>query len=321
MNTKRLALLIALLSLGQSSAYASVNVQTFRLSTSDRYLTTDQGMYLRGPYDSSPSEDDRWSLGVQYNYADHPLVEYDRTTGQRVDVPVQSIQTTLFSTTLKRNDYSITLQVPFHLANLASQGSELALGDTRIVGVVPIKSLQNEDEGFSIVPEMDLPTGSKSLLLSNGGLGLGAKAAYERKFGTVMAAANLGVLFYTAGEYRDIDYTRQIPWSLATLVPVTDKVSVNAELFQFHNMSAGSSQNPGELLIGSRVQLSPTVLGNAAVSFGGTDFQKSNDYRIQFGVKVDLSPSNGSKSESSRSESTQSESNTMDFSGNSDLGL
>ncbi len=270
-----------------SQALAGANVQTLRLSTGMRYQTTEEGFYLKGMLEN-PATTPRWDLGVHYHYDDQPLVEFDPRTNLRVQVPVENIQTLQPSISYRRKDFSVTAQLPLHTVKLAGQSTQAALGDIRLVGQLPLGELHEGKSAFSLVPELNLPTGNSTLFVSNGGWGVGAKLAFEHDFDSFLIAANAGVLFFSDGTHKEIDYRRQLPWSVASVITLNPHLWLNVELTQSATFPLGSVQNPGELYIGTRFDLGRGVLGNAGLSLGGLDFQRSNDFRIQLGVRTEL---------------------------------
>lgn len=264
-----------------------VNVQTFNTATSAVYETTESGFLDKGALHLRVPERSV-TMGFNYHFADNPLVEYQRGTNDRVSVPVDGIHTLQSSAIYRHDKWAAGFVLQMHESKLDGQSYRFRFGDVRLQGKYQVWRSEDGKTGVVGISDFVLPTGDPALFVSNGGMGAGVRVALEHDFGSFSTAGNLGFAFFSKGIYRDIDYRRQMPYSLAVSVPVHSKVTVNTEFFQSLSFPTSSAQNPGELYLGTKVLLPHDVVGNAGLSVGGTDLLKSNEIRLHLGAKFVL---------------------------------
>ncbi|MCM2280023.1 MAG: hypothetical protein NDJ89_18270 [Oligoflexia bacterium] len=255
---------------------AAVNVQTFNHAAGDVYQTTEPAL---------PGSPRPWTLNVNYHFADNPLVEYDQLDATRKAVLIDGIHTLQLTGSHRiQANWTAFMAIQLHQVRPWGESYQGALGDIRLGANIPLAQLDEGGIHLSVIPELFLPTGSTRLLVSNGGFGAGVKLAAEKDFRFLRAGVNVGIRAFSQGVYRNIDYRKQLPVSIATLIPLNATVDLNVEYFQAFALTGSLKQHPGELYLGARVRLPSELLGSAGLSIGQPDFLRANDVRAHLGV-------------------------------------
>lgn len=270
-------------------ATGSVDVQTHSSVIGSDYVKSESAM--------TPSMEGRGStvFGAEYNYSHDPLVRLTPDRDQRLETLVEGIQSFAFfgGRDLTRF-FSVNAVIPVHSVYMNSGLQEFSLGDIRLLSKL---STFHSPSGISmaLIPELRLPSGRTDLFVSSGTAGLGATLAVQKDFGYFEAIANLGYLHQSGAVYENMDYRKQLPFSIGAKFDVSPQLAVNAELSGRRTLPLNRHQNPTELYAGLNYRLAGgmNVSGGAAV--GALNGVSSQDYRVIAGLRMNLGEPAGSQ--------------------------
>ena len=273
----------ALVVIAPVSAFAQVNVQTFTQATGATYQSTEQALLNRSPFDAPAAP---WNVGLNYHYADHPLEEYDSSNTQRTRILVNGIHTLELNAGYLARGWAVGVETQIHEVSIPGQTSQAALGDSRVQGKVGVWESADGLTGFTLIPEVYLPSGNANNFVSNHSFGGAFRLSFEKDFAWIRAALNLGFRFYAQdAQFRDLDYRKQLPWSAAVFVPITESWGANLEFYQAVVIPRTALENPGELYAGAKLKVGLQGVAHLGVSIGQTDFDRSDDFRIHAGLQ------------------------------------
>lgn len=276
----------AMIALTQAtSALASVNVQTQTPSSSSRYTLTENGLADRPSGLQTGSSYSRYVMGASYIFANDPLVVLDETRTKRMGTTLDSTQTLDVMGGFEWNGLvSGHIAAPLHMVHRPNSANEFAPGDVRLFSKIYVlgrDSLVN----VSLIPELRLPTGDKTLMLSDGGMSYGGSVAVEHDFGILSAAANLGYRRSSNAVYESMDYRQKVPVSLGLNIPVDSKWAINTEAAASLIVPFNKYHNPGEIYGGARYLISSGLVASAGASIGAVNGVSSSDVRLQAGLQ------------------------------------
>ncbi len=288
MKTK-LSALTALALTGIVPAQAAINLQTHIPTSNSTYTLTEDALL-----DASPTESiwtgPRLFFSAQYNVLDKPLVEYNFDHTQRTAILYDTLNTLdLQAAIFPRRDLQIGVMLPMHIVKPTGQAGQFALGDARLQGKFQITG-PRDLVAVSIIPELTMPSGNASMLLSSSSFGAGARLAFEKDFGRIRASANIGYRNSPGAKYLDIDYSQQLPLSLGTYTNLGGGWGLNLEASSSIALPLNRFNNPGEFYIGTRYQISRGAIMTAGLSIGSLNPEASGDIRGILGVKFTPMP-------------------------------
>lgn len=268
---------------GQASA--SVSVQTMTAASNSTYALTEDAMLELSPRDSLWNGP-RLQFGVSYNVVNDPLVEFNAAHTQRTATLVDSINTLEITAGMfAMRDLYVGMDIPMNLVRIPGQGDQFGLGDIRLLGKYRVLTTKQALVAMSVIPELRFSSGSRQLFLSNGSMGAGLGVAFERDFGPVRTAVNLGYRYTPGAEYKGIDYRHQLPMAFGVHVPLAYGFGANLEAAGALSLPISSYNNPGELYLGGRYQVARDLAANLGASIGAIGGKGSADLRLVMGLK------------------------------------
>lgn len=260
---KKFAALIAGLIIGQH-ATADFSFQSYRNRNSPNFT------FLDSAREEASVTDNPLLNSATYQYFHHPLAYDQQEDGSGSLVPgVHSFNIAgEYSASLRT---SVGLELPAHQLNFGSQGDSFALGDLRAFSKIRLSP------GFALIPSVYVPTGNRSVLLSNPNGGAGLTLAAERKLGRVIANINAGADYFPGASYAGVDYALQPFGGAGISYPFSDRWSLQLE-------GVGRMMDRtlmGDVYLGGRVKAGQ----DRSFTFGGSLASAEGDpmYRLMLG--------------------------------------
>ena len=288
----------------------ALNSQQYSRSSSVVFETIEDARVEKSHAYSSYS----WLFNLGLSYVDTPLTVKNSSNSDQLDSVVSNMLSMHLGASWYLKDYlQFGVQTYFSQFEANSVGSQSGLGDFDLR--LKLRLFHNERSGFSIMPQVIIPTSQGKInlmdssgfdfgedaVLSDQGLGYGLNLIYEKVFDSFQLAFNIGYLVNPKAEFIDlrgvtqIDFTKRLKAGFGAFVPISKKWGVNIEYLK--NWSAplfNDDINPNEIFLGSSFGLKKGLTGFGGVSLGNlVDSDDGNDYRFSFGVKY--SPLNENK--------------------------
>ena len=149
---------------------ASINAQTFNPSTSDHYVYTEDSLLWDWPPHSN------FYLGLNYNYAQDPLIAFNDRTLDHAFTVIKSMQTFDFMVGIKNSSrFALFLGLPIHFVTYDPGGATYGFPTGKSTGIGDAKILakwrlteDNRRVAFAIIPEIHIPTGRSTPFVSDG---------------------------------------------------------------------------------------------------------------------------------------------------------
>jgi hypothetical protein len=229
-------------------------------------------------------------LSAQYNLVNNPLVEYDPTHSYQTAVLVGSINTLdLTVGAMIQKNIEVSVNLPLNYSHPIFENNTFGLGDTRLQGKFQLyqapRSTNGSTYAFALIPEIYLPSGNRSLFLSNGAFGYAIKGVFEGDFGKLRVAGNIGYRHTDGAQFLDINYTHLMPWAVGLLYPFGPRWGVNLEASGALAFPTGSFNNPADVYLGGRYQIQKDMDLHFGVSSGGFSSDDSGNIRGIIGVR------------------------------------
>ncbi|MEN0060442.1 MAG: transporter, partial [Bdellovibrio sp.] len=223
-----------------------------------------------------------------YNYINQPLVE-ELSDGSKKSI-IDSMSTFLLHAgVLVTQKTLVSMQVSFSKLSIEGADSETHLADSRLQ--LKYRISNNRDRwGFSILSELILPTGDDESYVSYGGFGGALQAIIERKYPWIMTSLNLGYQYIGEAIWEEIDHRNQIIAGLGFRVPVTNKLSLNAEGLGYISIGGQRHDNPGEYYFGGLYKFMGTYGVFAGVSVPSLESPQPEQIRGLVGLKFISAP-------------------------------
>ncbi|MGZ3669731.1 MAG: OmpA family protein [Bdellovibrionota bacterium] len=263
----------------------SVNVQLFRSPFNLNYGMTESAIH-----DNSPWEQHSWAPkyfgSLDYHYVKDPLVVIDTTTNTRIKTLVNSVHTLDVAGGYFFNPgLSVYAQIPIDYTNLPVAGGQLGLADSRVAAKFALNDVSSP-LNFALMPEFDLPTGSKTRFTSDAGIGTALLLVAENDFGSFRMTGNVGFRYSPNATIGGIDYRKRIPLGLGAAIPVARKWVLNLEGNGALALPTSQQENASEFYAG--LNYSPKkyltwLFGGALGAFNATG---SSEYRLQAAVRM-----------------------------------
>lgn len=265
----------------------AINVNLLNHSHSPVYMLTEDTLSK----ESLPNETLIYS--AYYNYVEDPLVSVSPDGTERTGTLIEGINALHMGVGYQAsNRFLIGLSSFAGNVWLPTREGRWAMGDTKLMFKYRMTKNYSRDS-FAIIPEFELPTGDNELFMSNSGLGVGVKLAYEHDYEFMQLTANLGYMGNKKAKTKNIDYRNRLMMALGVHVPINDKWSAIGEGTTTRTMPFNSSQNPGEFYLGGRYRPNGNISINTGVSLGNLDSFGSSDFRILAGIKFTPKLKNG----------------------------
>lgn len=280
-NINTRILIIVLLINGK--AHANFNMHTFSTTSNFTYTFLEDSLtsqYLTKDIKTNSSI----FFGAQYSTINTPIIQLD-AIGNKTHNIVDRLSV-------------IDLNMSILLANKWRLGGGLGIGEIRSFNSKdygPTDTyLQLEHEiynkledliGLSISALAFFPTGTSKSFLSNNSLTGGALIALEKEFNKFSTTFNLGYIHSEKATYRNTDYSSQIRLGLGTHIPMTKKISANAEAFTSVLPNNENSFSYGEFYIGGQYLVMHNANLNFGLSLAGIDKSDSSNLRFVIGLK------------------------------------
>lgn len=271
-------------------AQASVSIQTQTPSLNSTYVFAEDAWLKQAPQEGINWTGRRWSFTSMYHLLTTPLVETN---------PERTIRTRTLLSSLSTLDlnagFFLDPRLSFHagvsmnLVGMPDQGLSFGLGDSRVA----TKYRFTNDNAFVAIAgmvELMIPTGNQALYLSDGAMGMGLKLMFERDFGLVTVAANIGYRYSAGGQFADLSYQNRLPLSLAAYVPINHHWGANIEANGFVSLPIDRYNNPAELYAGARYQPTRDVAVQAGVAAGALNPVSGSEFRAVVGMRLTPQP-------------------------------
>lgn len=224
-------------------------------------------------------------FGVDYHFLHVPLVKLNPAGTRRQDVLVNALHTLDLNPGIAWNEQlSLYVNLPLHVIQLPREAGKFSAGDATVFSRILLGKI-TDTVPIAIIPQAKLPTGNRSLYLSDSGLGYGALLAVEHDFKALSAAAHIGYMRSEHAIYRQIDYRQRVPAALGFLIPVASNWAVNLEGSGSVPLPIETSQNPGEVYLGARHAYNKELRLQAGLSIGSLNAVSSSDFRAIVALK------------------------------------
>ncbi|GAB4015781.1 MAG: hypothetical protein Fur0010_15120 [Bdellovibrio sp.] len=255
----------------------AVNINLLQHSHSPIYMQTEDTLTKN----SLPNETLIYS--AYYNYVEDPLIMTNADRTERVGTLVEGINALHFGVGYQSSNRFL-IGVSSFGANvyLPSREGIWAMGDTKIIGKYRLTG-DNVADSFALIPEIELPTGDDQLFVSNKGVGTGIKLAYEKNFGFMRLNLNTGYMYNSQAVLKDLDYRNRLNFAVGAHVPLGNHWGIISEAVTTRTFKR--YQNPGEVYIGSRYQMTNNLAINAGAAIGNLGGVGSNEFRLLAGLK------------------------------------
>ncbi len=136
-------------------------------------------------------------------YSRNPLVlEYQ--SGEIHQVVSGQFSTRLAAGRTFGRQFRLDLDVPVYPSVMVEGDSHLAMGDIRVVGVIPMRPISRALE-LAFAPRLTLPTAGSQAYLGNGGLGMALTTALGGTLGRLGWVANLGLDLQKTAQLESTD--------------------------------------------------------------------------------------------------------------------
>jgi outer membrane protein OmpA-like peptidoglycan-associated protein len=265
-----------------TQAFADINVQLFNPSMNSSFTMAEDALLY--------SNAQAIQFGATYNYLNRPLVELSNDRKQRVGNIVDGLNTLSLTGGYYFDDaFFAGAELPVNMVSMPGKAQSFAMGDSRLLGKVRLTPAYST-VSVALIPELYLPTGDRSLYLSDGSIGGGLKVAVEREFGRVHTTANLGYRRSTGGIYRELNYKSRLSASLGGSIRLSHLWAVNVEGTGSMLLPRSEEQNPGEAYAGLRYQPRDGMTLSLGGAVGALNGVGSADYRIIAGLQFVARP-------------------------------
>lgn len=210
-----------------------------------------------------------WSAGLQLEALDQTLV-YSLYDGSGIVEQVALIDQALIGTlsgsyALSRR-VSLGLGAPLWLASSGERGGALTPGDVHLWA--PVHLVDGAVE-LSVVPWLDLPTGSADRLTGDLAPQVGLFGAAGTRVGPVDLAANLGLESEGGRSLEQVDGGIALRAAIAASLQVGEGLFVGPEARLLLD-PAGAVESPGEVMVSGRLRRPSGVYAGAAAGVGVT---------------------------------------------------
>lgn len=263
----------------------SVNVQLFRSPFNLNY-----GMVESAIHDNAPWDEHAWRPkyfgSADYHYVKDPLVVINTTTNTRVRSLVNSVHTLdLAGGYFFTPAASVYAQIPVVYSNVPGMDNALGLADSRVAGKFALNDV-SQPLNFALMPELVIPTGSKTRYLSDDGIGAGLLLIAENDFGSFRMTGNVGFRYSPNATALGIDYRKRIPIGLGAAIPIARKWLLNLEGSGGLALPTAQKQNASEFYGGLSYSAKKYMTWLFGASLGAFDKAGSSDYRLQAGLRM-----------------------------------
>lgn len=276
---------LALLLLSTPALANGVSVQNFTPTASPNYLFSESGGPPELPVAANPDSYRRYTLGFNYNYLNAPLVELNAAGTERTDTLVQSIQTLNVLAGIEWNGrISINADLPLNIVQLPGTANKFTAGDIRLFPKIYMSD-PGDAVQVALIPEVRFNTGDPALFSSEDGTSAGISLAFERDFGPIAGAVNVGYRYSPYAQFEDLDYRHRLPVTLSLSIPFTRQLKLNVEGAAQVIVPFNQNENPSEGYAGLNFQATREValMGGAAV--GSFNKTSGSDYRVLAGLR------------------------------------
>ncbi|MBI3541871.1 MAG: OmpA family protein [Deltaproteobacteria bacterium] len=268
----------AVAAMTSATANAALNVQLMNVSMSSSYTMTEDAM--------SDKLSEALQFGAMYNYVNRPLVEVTPDRKTRTADVISAINTVDITGGYYFNDrFFVGADMPINMVTMPGKAQQFSLADSRLLAKVRL----TEDKApvsFALIPELYIPTGDRSLYLSDGAFGGGIKAALEHEFGKMRVSGNLGFRHNEGSSLQDINYHNRLTGGLGSKIYLGPKWSLNVEVSGAMLLPQRTDQNMGEAYLGARYLLRQDMAVTLGGAVGAFNNVGSSDYRIVAGLQI-----------------------------------
>jgi outer membrane protein OmpA-like peptidoglycan-associated protein len=252
--------------------------------------------------DSAVLPHGEWRANVLFNYANNPLILYNREDDRVSGAVTRQATLHLLGAVGLWDFLEVGLDLPLVVHQAGESLPEAAapailhsagFGDLRIVPMAKLLTVRSEGLGaeFTAGAAVDvfLPTGNGGGLRGDD-MRIGPRVALNATFsGGQHFGTNLGYLHRSPRQFGDLRIADTVGWSMYGETPVADKLRLTGELFgRLGSAGAGRVHAPVEALIGAKATtFGLNVLGAVGVGIGRS--YGTPDWRalvsVQFPVK------------------------------------
>lgn len=265
-----------------STSFASVNIHTFSPTANSTYIFTEDALS-----DNWYSKNNTGLLiSAFYDMIDDPLVELNSARTHRKGTLVENMQSLSLTAGYRLTTrLQLGLSTAITMARMPDNSSTTGLNDSRVFAKYRLTK-NNALVDVAVMPQMWIPTGNRSIFVSNDSFAGGLMVVAERDFKRVLVSANAGIKHSPRAQFRDLDLRTTLPLSLGAYVPITSHWGVNGDVSGEMTLPLNTHQNPSSAYLGGKYN----SLGGVAVSFGGAvgsvNGYGSADYRIIAGLTL-----------------------------------
>jgi outer membrane protein OmpA-like peptidoglycan-associated protein len=277
-------IICALLMFGTLALADGTNIQTTIPSTSSEFVLTEDALLCRDHCKGI-------GLGLNYIYLKNPLVVVNSTTNSQTQVLVNSIQTLdAFLSYRFRENVAVGVAAPLNLSRTADGVSHYTFGDTRAF----LKwRFTDTDSPIAVafMPEVRLPTGSKTYFTSDDSYGYGFRLTAEKDLGYFIAAAHAGFWRMSNSAFADLIMRNRIPLGLGAMIPFSKndrQWAANIEVNAQPVLAFDNTLDPSQLYGGLRYESKSDFVFTVGASIGKFGGPSGADYAINAGFRLNL---------------------------------
>lgn len=172
------------------------------------------------------------------------------------------------------NNFDIQIWVPYVFLKPDIGKKENGLSDVEVVGKYLILNGNKTLPTLAVKATVKLPTGESKKGLGSGKTDYGLMLIATKEIGGVTLHINLGYTFVGKGKGEDLNNV--LTYSLASELPMTEKLKLVGEIIGETNSDPKSSSNPLDGLVGFIYDVKDWLSLDAAVKWGLSDASPNN---------------------------------------------
>jgi OOP family OmpA-OmpF porin len=231
------------------------------------------------------------SVSGVFEYASRPLVLNTEVDGDLVRAPLLSdlFGMNVLATGAPHERVAVAMNLPVWFTSTTLDGPQgAAFGDLRLSVPVGLVLADRDGLAVSVVPFLDLPTGSEARFLGNQGVGGGALGAVGLGWGRFTVDGNLGFVAKPSVDLENLGGGANLVAALGGAMRLSDAYAVRAETYLQPNLSAGNSragtETPGELAASFRGRYEDGLSWTAGMGAALTPGAGASPFRAFLGM-------------------------------------
>lgn len=263
-----------------------IQAQTLLPALNPSYVFTEDALMDQGPKNPE-RQHPKLFFQAEYHFLNDALVELTADRSSRIGTLVNNIHALeLGSFVQPYRDFSLGVTTSVAMVSPTNGGAQTALGDSRVLAKFRLLGPDKSPFSIAFIPELRLPTGTRSLFMTNDSVGFGGLIAVERDFGDFRISGNTGYRNASNAVFQNIDYRQQVPLALGMLYSFNDQWALDVEGVGALSFPPDNSNNPAEIYAGIRHAMTPDAAWVAGLGVGSWDGNGAGNLRAVVGIKL-----------------------------------